>query len=56
MTSQGVTAIRRVIEKMMEKKKALAESIIGSCESWLTELDTGQLRELFALRPDALDG
>ena len=44
------------IDEMMEKKKALAESIIGSGESWLTELDTGQLRELFALGPDALDG
>lgn len=44
------------IDEMMERKKALAESIIGSGESWLTELNTGQLRELFALGPDAWEG
>ena len=31
------------------------ESIVGSGESWLTELDTDQLRELLTLRMEMLD-
>lgn len=42
------------IDEMIERKKALAESVISQGEGWLTELDTGQLRELFALGPGAL--
>ena len=39
---------------MIESKIELAENIIGSGESWLTELDTSQLRELLTLRNDAI--
>ncbi|MFM9958581.1 MAG: DEAD/DEAH box helicase [Phycisphaerales bacterium] len=42
------------IDQMIESKIALAEDVIGSGEEWLTELSTSQLRELLALRPDAL--
>jgi SNF2 family DNA or RNA helicase len=38
------------INEMIEGKRALAESVLGSGESWLTELSTAQLRELVALR------
>jgi SNF2 family DNA or RNA helicase len=38
------------IDEMIESKKALAESIIGADEGWLTELSTGDLRDLVALR------
>jgi hypothetical protein len=35
---------------MIEEKKALAESIVGSGENWLTEMSTADLRSLVALR------
>jgi hypothetical protein len=37
------------IHDMIEGKKALAEQVIGTGESWLGELDTHQLRELLLL-------
>ncbi len=42
------------IDEMIEDKKALAENIIGIGEGWLTEMTTEQLRELFALRREAI--
>ncbi|MCE8425154.1 MAG: DEAD/DEAH box helicase [Candidatus Methanoperedens sp.] len=42
------------IDEMIETKKALAENIIGTGEGWLTEMSTDQLRELFALRREAV--
>ncbi|MFX0093185.1 MAG: DEAD/DEAH box helicase, partial [Candidatus Hodarchaeota archaeon] len=38
------------IDEIIEKKKILAENIIGTGEDWLTEMTTEDLRELFALR------
>ena len=43
------------IDKMIEDKKALADSVVGDGEGWLTELSTTQLRELFALTAQATD-
>jgi superfamily II DNA or RNA helicase len=43
------------IDAMIRSKKALAEMVVGSGENWLTELSTGQLRELFELAPDAVE-
>jgi len=43
------------INDIIASKQALAESIVGSGESWLTELDTDQLRELLTLRREMLD-
>jgi len=40
------------IDEMIESKRALAESVLGADEGWLTELNTGQLRELVMLRRD----
>jgi SNF2 family DNA or RNA helicase len=42
------------IDELIESKKALAESVIGAGEGWLTELDTDQLRELVALSREAV--
>ena len=42
------------IDDMIERKKALAESIVGTSEAWITELTTAQLRDLFALRKEAV--
>jgi SNF2 family DNA or RNA helicase len=40
------------IDELIESKKALAESVIGAGENWLTELTTDQLREVIQLRKD----
>src|SRR5712691_8762848 len=42
------------IDEMIEKKKAVAGLVVGSGESWLTALSTSQLREMMALRPEAV--
>ncbi|HEX2173398.1 MAG TPA: DEAD/DEAH box helicase [Dehalococcoidia bacterium] len=44
-----------VLDGLIERKVALAEAIVGTSEAWITELSTDQLRELFALRQEALD-
>ena len=41
------------IDEMIEKKKKLAESVIGTGEGWISELSTDELRNLFALSKDA---
>jgi SNF2 family DNA or RNA helicase len=42
------------IDEMIEQKKELAQSIIGTGEAWLTEMSTEQLREVFALSHEAV--
>ncbi len=42
------------INDLIESKKALAEQVVGSGENWLTELDTGQLRNLLLLDRNAI--
>jgi len=43
------------IHELIESKQMLAESIVGSGEDWLTELDTDQLRNMLTLRYDAVE-
>ncbi len=40
------------IDQMIERKKALAESIVGAGESWITELSNAELRKMITLRRD----
>jgi SNF2 family DNA or RNA helicase len=40
------------IDQMIEQKKALADSVIGTGESWLTELSNSALRDLLSLRQE----
>jgi hypothetical protein len=42
------------ISTMIQKKRGLAESIVGTGEGWLTELSTSQLRELLTLESGAV--
>ena len=49
-----VGTLEERIDAMIEQKKALAESIIGSGENWLTELSTAELRDLFTLSREAV--
>ncbi|HVE98765.1 MAG TPA: DEAD/DEAH box helicase [Mycobacteriales bacterium] len=41
------------IDALLEQKTALAETIVGTDEAWLTELSTRDLRELLTLSADA---
>jgi SNF2 family DNA or RNA helicase len=43
------------INAILESKQSLAESIVGSGEAWLTELNTEELREILMLRQETLD-
>lgn len=43
------------IHQMIESKQSLAESIVGSGEDWLSELDTEQLRQILTLRRDEIE-
>jgi SNF2 family DNA or RNA helicase len=43
------------IDDLIDRKRALAENVLGAGESWLTELDTNQLRELVALRTEEVE-
>jgi SNF2 family DNA or RNA helicase len=42
------------IDELIEQKKELAGLVVRAGEGWLTELSTSDLRELFALRRDAV--
>ncbi|MEL7433895.1 MAG: DEAD/DEAH box helicase, partial [Chloroflexota bacterium] len=43
------------IDEMIEHKKALANAVVGSGESWISELNDDELRELVMLRADAAE-
>ena len=45
-----VGTLEEMIDEMIESKKGLAQTVIGSGEQWVTELTTEQLREMVALR------
>jgi superfamily II DNA or RNA helicase len=49
-----VGTLEERIDAMIERKKALAERIVGAGESWLTELSTDELRRVIALSADAV--
>ena len=49
-----VGTLEERIDSMIEEKKALAERIVGTGESWLTELSTADLRQVLALSPEAV--
>ena len=53
MISDGTLEER--IDQMIQQKMELATQIISSGEAWLTELSTGQLREILSLRTTALE-
>ncbi len=40
------------LDNLIERKVALAESIVGTSEAWITEMSTDDLRQLFRLRRD----
>ena len=46
--------VEEKIDEMIERKKETAQAVVGTGEDWITELSTEELRELFALRAEAL--
>ena len=42
------------IDNMIEEKKALAESVVGSDEAWLTEMDNAAFKKLIKLNRSAI--
>jgi SNF2 family DNA or RNA helicase len=42
------------IDEMIERKKDVAQRVIGTGEAWLTELSTAELKDLFGLRKEAI--
>jgi SNF2-related domain/SNF2 Helicase protein/Helicase conserved C-terminal domain len=49
-----VGTLEERIDRMIEEKRQLAERIVGTGESWLTELSTAELREVVSLSADAV--
>ncbi|MBF0237573.1 MAG: DEAD/DEAH box helicase [SAR324 cluster bacterium] len=49
-----VGTLEERIDKLLEDKKHLSDSIVGSDESWLTELDNESFRRLIRLSKDAM--
>jgi SNF2 family DNA or RNA helicase len=43
------------IDEMIERKQAVAETVVGTGEGWLTELSNQQLKDILALRREAVE-
>lgn len=42
------------IDKMLEDKQALADNIVGTDESWLTEMDNAAFQQLIQLNRNTI--
>ncbi len=42
------------IDEMIERKKEVADTVVGTGEGWLTKLSNGELKEIFALRKETV--
>jgi SNF2 family DNA or RNA helicase len=49
-----VGTLEERIDDLLEKKKQLAESVVGTGEAWLTELSTSEIKSLIALGKEAV--
>jgi SNF2 family DNA or RNA helicase len=50
----SIGTLEEKIDEMIERKKGLAEGIIGTGEDWITQLGNEQLRQIFALRKEVV--
>ena len=50
----SIGTLEEKIDQMIEDKKKVADSVIGSDESWLTELDNEAFKELITLNKSAI--
>ena len=46
--------VEEKIDDMIERKQSVARNVVGTGEAWLTEMSDEQLRDLFALRQEAI--
>jgi SNF2 family DNA or RNA helicase len=46
--------IEEKIDEMISSKQALADAVVGSGETWLTEMSADELRKVLALRADSI--
>lgn len=44
------------IDEMIERKQGLSQQIVGSGEQWITEMSTDELKDLFSLRRQWIEG
>ncbi|WP_456429845.1 DEAD/DEAH box helicase [Rhodocaloribacter sp.] len=51
-----IGTVEERINEMIERKREIAESIVGAGEEWITELSTRDLKKLFRLRKEAVGG
>jgi SNF2 family DNA or RNA helicase len=49
-----VGTLEERIDEMIERKQEVARRVVGTGEGWLTELSNEKLKELFALRQEAI--
>jgi SNF2 family DNA or RNA helicase len=49
-----VGTLEEKIDEMIERKHEVSEHVVGAGEDWLTELSNAQLKDLFALRQEAI--
>lgn len=47
--------VEEKIDEMITSKRALAESVVGVGENWITELSTDELRDVLTLRTDTIE-
>jgi SNF2 family DNA or RNA helicase len=52
----SIGTLEERIDELIERKKAIADQVIGSGEAWVSELSDAELRDLVALRASALGG
>jgi SNF2 family DNA or RNA helicase len=50
-----VGTLEEKIDEMIEKKQKVAARVVGAGEAWLTEMSDDQLRDLVALRQEAVE-
>ena len=49
-----VGTLEEKIDEMIARKQEIAAQVVGTGEAWLTELSNEQIRDLFALRQEAV--
>ena len=47
--------LEEAIDRLLESKVGLAESVVGSGESWITEMGNQELREMLTLRDECME-
>lgn len=47
--------LEEAIDDMIERKKGIAERVVGTGEGWLTELSNDELRQVLALRAEEME-